>query len=95
MYPAGGSGGIGGRSPSLPHLSGNVDRLIGELGFLRGYLASIGARKEFTSKAYLSDLNFVLANPRIRRFFSSEAPKKKSKPNITFFLLFIFSFVGN
>ncbi|XWS53108.1 hypothetical protein CRYUN_Cryun11dG0129500 [Craigia yunnanensis] len=77
----GGGGGTGGRSPSLPRLSGNVDRLIGEVGFLRGYLASIGARKEFTSKTYLSDLNFVLANPRIRRFFSSEAPKKKNYEN--------------
>ncbi|XWS28810.1 hypothetical protein CRYUN_Cryun25bG0103300 [Craigia yunnanensis] len=81
LYGAGGGGSIGGRSPSLPRLSGNVDRLIGDLGFLRGYLASIGTRKDFTSKTYLSDLNFVLANPRIRRFFSSEAPKKKDYEN--------------
>ena len=64
--------------------SSNVDSYIRrfdeKLGFLRGYLASIGDRKEFASKAYyLSDLNYVLANPRLRRFFSSEAPKKKSK----------------
>jgi len=44
------------------------------LGFLRRYLASIGAHR----KEILSDLNYVLANPRLRRFFSSEAPKKKS-----------------
>ncbi|KAL4335398.1 hypothetical protein GQ457_07G034800 [Hibiscus cannabinus] len=74
-------GGTGGRSPSLPRSSGNVDRLVGQLGSLRGYLASIEAAKEFTPKAYLSDLNFVLANPRIHRFFSSEAPKKKKYEN--------------
>ncbi|PSS14233.1 ATP-dependent zinc metalloprotease FTSH 10 like, partial [Actinidia chinensis var. chinensis] len=66
--------------------SSNVDSYISrfdeKLGFLRGYLASIGACKEFASKAYyLSDLNYVLANPRLRRFFSSEAPKKKNYEN--------------
>ncbi|XVF05486.1 hypothetical protein REPUB_Repub05bG0176500 [Reevesia pubescens] len=81
LYRGGGGSLTGGRSPSLPSLSGNVDRIIGELGFLRSYLTSIGAQKEFTSKAYLSDLNFVLANPRIHRFFSSEAPKKKNYEN--------------
>ncbi|XP_022755801.1 ATP-dependent zinc metalloprotease FTSH 3, mitochondrial-like [Durio zibethinus] len=81
LYRGGGGGCTGGRSPGLPRLSGNVNRLIGELGFLRGYLASIGAGKEFTSKTYLSDLSFVLANPKIRRFFSSEAPKKKNYEN--------------
>ncbi|XP_021278866.1 ATP-dependent zinc metalloprotease FTSH 10, mitochondrial-like [Herrania umbratica] len=78
LYRGGGGGSTGGRSPRL---SGNVDGLNRELGFLRGYLTSIGARKEFCSKSYLSDLNFVLANPRIRRFFSSEAPKKKNYEN--------------
>ncbi|XVF46543.1 hypothetical protein PTKIN_Ptkin03bG0035300 [Pterospermum kingtungense] len=82
LYRGGGGGGFtGGGSPSLSRLSGNVDSVIGELGFLRGYLASIGAQKELTSKAYLSDLNFLVANPRIRRFFSSEAPKKKNYEN--------------
>ncbi|EOY33989.1 FTSH protease 10 [Theobroma cacao] len=78
LYRGGGGGSSGGRSPRL---SGNVDGLNRELGFLRGYLTSIGAPKEFNSKAYLSDLNFVLANPRISRFFSSEAPKKKNYEN--------------
>ncbi|XP_039009786.1 ATP-dependent zinc metalloprotease FTSH 10, mitochondrial-like isoform X3 [Hibiscus syriacus] len=76
LHRGGGGGCTGGRSPSLPRLNGNVDRLIGGSGYLRGYLSSIGA-----SKAFLSDLNFVLANPRIRRFFSSEAPKKKNYEN--------------
>ncbi|XP_022731435.1 ATP-dependent zinc metalloprotease FTSH 10, mitochondrial-like [Durio zibethinus] len=77
----GGGGCTGGRSPSLPRSTGNVDGLIGDLRFLRGYLTSIGAGKEFTSKTYLSDLNIVLANPRIRRFFSSETPKKRNYEN--------------
>ncbi|MBA0866098.1 hypothetical protein Goshw_017918 [Gossypium schwendimanii] len=81
LYRGGGGATTGGTSPNLPLLSGSVDRIIGQSGYLRGYLASIGAGKEFTSKAYLSDLNFVLANPRIRRFFSSEAPKKKNYEN--------------
>ncbi|KAJ9172372.1 hypothetical protein P3X46_015618 [Hevea brasiliensis] len=67
---AGGAGGVG-----------HVDRFDGGLGFVRGYLASIGAHKEFVSKSTLSDLNYLLANPRILRFFSSEAPKKKNYEN--------------
>ncbi|KAE8696674.1 ATP-dependent zinc metalloprotease FTSH 3 [Hibiscus syriacus] len=81
LYCGDGRGSTGGTSPSLPRLSGDVDRLIGQSGYLGGYLSSIGAAREFTSKAYLSDLNFVLANPKIRRFFSSEAPKKKNYEN--------------
>lgn len=66
-----------------------------KLGFLRGYVASIGANKELASKShYLSDLNYVLANPRLRRFFSSEAPKKKSKDTrlclLSFSIYFVF-----
>ncbi|KAF5744589.1 FTSH protease 10 [Tripterygium wilfordii] len=48
------------------------------LGFLRGYVAAIGAHQEFVSKTNLSDLHYILAHPGIRRFFSSEAPKKKN-----------------
>lgn len=77
-------GGNGGRSAIVnqalvgaPRVSDGVD-VVG-LGFLKRYLATIGAHKRFVSKANLSDFNYVLANPRLRRFFSSEAPKKKSK----------------
>ena len=49
----------------------------GGLGLCRGFLTSIGSRG--THKPFLSDLNSILANPRIRRFLSTEAPKKKSK----------------
>ncbi|CAK7331492.1 unnamed protein product [Dovyalis caffra] len=52
----------------------------GGLGLLRGYLTSIG-RGGTHKSSYLSDLNFILANPRIRRFFSNEAPKKKNYEN--------------
>lgn len=61
------------------------------LGFLRGYVSSIGLEKGFSSKkVLLSDLGFFLANPRVRRFFSSEAPKKKSKISSLFLSVIIF-----
>uniref|UniRef100_A0A2N9HU25 AAA+ ATPase domain-containing protein n=1 Tax=Fagus sylvatica TaxID=28930 RepID=A0A2N9HU25_FAGSY len=79
-------GGNGGRSAIVnqalvgaPRVSDGVD-VVG-LGFLKRYLATIGAHKRFVSKANLSDFNYVLANPRLRRFFSSEAPKKKNYEN--------------
>ncbi|KAK9280405.1 hypothetical protein L1049_014094 [Liquidambar formosana] len=78
----------GGRSVVLgeallrgPHVNAYLGGFDGKLGFLRGYLAAIGVHKEFVSQGYLSDLNYVLANPRLRRFFSSEAPKKKNYEN--------------
>ncbi|KAJ4725780.1 ATP-dependent zinc metalloprotease FTSH protein [Melia azedarach] len=61
---------VGGGVPPLQRVTDGVD---GRLGVLRGYLAGIGAQKE----SYLSDLNHVLANPRVHRFFSSETPKDK------------------
>ncbi|GMH12263.1 hypothetical protein Nepgr_014104 [Nepenthes gracilis] len=48
-----------------------------KIGFLRSYLASVGHHR----KVYVSDLNYVLANPKIRRFFSDEAPKKRNYEN--------------
>ncbi|KAL6002700.1 ATP-dependent zinc metalloprotease FTSH 8, mitochondrial [Asimina triloba] len=50
---------------------------------LRRFLFASGADKGLfvPKKQVLSDLNAVLANPRIRRFFSSEAPKKKNYEN--------------
>lgn len=84
----GGGGGSGGRSaivnegllrePPVNECSGLVD---GGRGALRGYLATIGAHRDFVSKVYVSDLKGVLANPRLRRLFSSEAPKKKNYEN--------------
>lgn len=53
----------------------------GGLRFLRSYIAAVGAHKELVEKTYLSDLNYLLANPRLHRLFSSEAPKKKNYEN--------------
>ncbi|KAL5991871.1 hypothetical protein ACLOJK_012782 [Asimina triloba] len=54
------------------------------LGLLRRFLFASGADKGLfvPKKQVLSDLDAVLANPRIRRFFSSEAPKKKNYENV-------------
>ena len=48
------------------------------LGFARGYVSSARALSNgFVSN--LPDFKSVAANPRIRRLFCSEAPKKKSE----------------
>ncbi|KAF5930849.1 hypothetical protein HYC85_031722 [Camellia sinensis] len=82
------SGGNGARSAltngafiRAPYVDRDISRFDDKLGFLRGYLTSIGANKGTLSKPYLSDLNYLLANSRLRRFFSSEAPKKKNYEN--------------
>eukprot|EP00262_Sarcandra_glabra_P010032 TRINITY_DN24896_c0_g1_i1.p1 TRINITY_DN24896_c0_g1~~TRINITY_DN24896_c0_g1_i1.p1 ORF type:complete len:825 (+),score=156.97 TRINITY_DN24896_c0_g1_i1:182-2656(+) len=81
-------GGYGGRSALLnesllrsPYGDGCFSSELGLLGFLRGYLTSIGANKDFILKNCSSDPNFLIATPRIGRFFSSEAPKKKNYEN--------------
>ncbi|XP_059660776.1 ATP-dependent zinc metalloprotease FTSH 10, mitochondrial-like isoform X2 [Cornus florida] len=81
------TGGIG-RSAFLneailgaPYVNNYLNRFDGKLESFRGYLASIGANRDFASKSRVSDLNYILANPRIYRFFSSEAPKKKNYEN--------------
>uniref|UniRef100_A0A803LCF5 AAA+ ATPase domain-containing protein n=1 Tax=Chenopodium quinoa TaxID=63459 RepID=A0A803LCF5_CHEQI len=61
----------------IPYVNSSVNRFDPNLGFLRSYLASIGAQ----NKEYLSDIKYMLANPRLCRFFSSEAPKKKNYEN--------------
>ncbi|KAG6681394.1 hypothetical protein I3842_13G090500 [Carya illinoinensis] len=79
-------GGGGGRSAILneellrvSRVNEYLGRVDGGSGFLRGYLATTaGAHRELAPKAYLSNLNPVLANPRLHRLFSSEAPKKKT-----------------
>ncbi|KAL7169892.1 hypothetical protein ACSBR2_034856 [Camellia fascicularis] len=55
----------------------------GGLGFVRGYLTSIGAGsgRQLVSNAYLSEFSSIFANPRLRRFFCSEAPKKRNYEN--------------
>lgn len=51
----------------------------GGLGYLRGYLTSIGAESNAATRGQFNDWRFLLANPSFRRFFSSESPNKKSK----------------
>ncbi|XP_017235724.1 ATP-dependent zinc metalloprotease FTSH 10, mitochondrial [Daucus carota subsp. sativus] len=56
---------------------GSVD---GKLGLVRKYLAANGNLA--VSKAYLSDFRYLLANPRLHRYFSTEeGPKKKNYEN--------------
>ncbi|KAL3850655.1 hypothetical protein ACJIZ3_012537 [Penstemon smallii] len=69
-------------APNLNNLNnGRINDFDGKLGILRGYLTAIGGNKGSISRAYLSDFNYFIANPRMRRFFSSEAPKKKNFEN--------------
>ncbi|KAK1562175.1 hypothetical protein Q3G72_007461 [Acer saccharum] len=66
--------------PSAPLGNACVSR-VGGLGLVRGYLVSSGAGKQLVSNANLSKLNSIFANPRLRRFFSSKAPKKNKYEN--------------
>ncbi|KAG5553943.1 hypothetical protein RHGRI_011718 [Rhododendron griersonianum] len=53
------------------------------LGLVRGYLTSIGAvtGKQLVSNTYLPGFNSIFSNPRLRRLFCSEAPKKRNYEN--------------
>ncbi|CAG7867441.1 unnamed protein product, partial [Brassica rapa] len=55
--------------------SGGANQVDGGLGFLRRRFASLAARKGGGVDA--NDLSRVFANPGLRRFFSSQSPKKK------------------
>ncbi|KAL2471274.1 ATP-dependent zinc metalloprotease FTSH 10 [Abeliophyllum distichum] len=68
------------RAPYVNNLN-SIDQFDGKLGFLRGYFANKGS----FSNNHLSDFNYIVANPRLRRYFSSEAPKKKSKDYENFY----------
>ena len=53
------------------------------LGLVRGYLTSIGAGtgRQLVAKSNtsLSEFSSIFANPRLRRLFCTETPKKRSK----------------
>ncbi|KAL0537252.1 hypothetical protein IC582_026228 [Cucumis melo] len=66
---------------AAPRIDSCMAEREGLLGFFRGYFAFVGSRTKFIPKETLSDLNFLIANPKLRRFFSSEAPKKKNYQN--------------
>ncbi|KAK4342568.1 hypothetical protein RND71_038384 [Anisodus tanguticus] len=65
--------GVGNRRSSDYFVGPSVNTSNNELGNLRGYLSTIRANQGLVSMAF--------RNPRFRRFFSSEAPKKKSYEN--------------
>ncbi|KAL5740583.1 hypothetical protein ACOSP7_029469 [Xanthoceras sorbifolium] len=67
--------------PSAPLGNGCISRVDGSLDLVRGYLASAGAGKLLVWSANLSKLNSIFANPRLRRFCSSKAPKKSKYEN--------------
>ncbi|XP_076930283.1 ATP-dependent zinc metalloprotease FTSH 3, mitochondrial-like [Bidens hawaiensis] len=85
------SGANGARSSILTDSSVYPSRFNGiggeDLGILRRCLGSLAGNKDvngswiLSSKVYMSDINYVLANPKFRRFFSNEAPKKKNYEN--------------
>lgn len=52
-----------------------ITRVDGGLGFVRTYLTLIGGGRRGLSK----ELDSVLASPRLRRFFCSEGPKRRSE----------------
>ncbi|XP_006341014.1 ATP-dependent zinc metalloprotease FTSH 10, mitochondrial [Solanum tuberosum] len=58
-----------------------ITRVDGGIGFVRTYLTLIGGGRKGLSKAYLSELDSVLASPRLRRFFCSEGPKRRNYEN--------------
>ncbi|XP_062015625.1 ATP-dependent zinc metalloprotease FTSH 10, mitochondrial-like [Rosa rugosa] len=61
----------------VPGSGSYLGRVDGDLGFMRTYIASaIGAHK-----THVSDLSYILGNPKFVRLFSSEAPKKKNFEN--------------
>ncbi|KAI4383860.1 hypothetical protein MLD38_009655 [Melastoma candidum] len=60
-------------------VNGEIGGCDTKLGSLRDYSVVAHAPKGLGSK--LSDWNRVMLNPRMRRFFSSEAPKKKNYEN--------------
>lgn len=60
--------------------SGAANEVEGGLGFLRRRFASLAAHKGVVDA---NDLSRVFANPRLRRFFSTQAPKKNKKTKST------------
>lgn len=76
------AGSYGVRSAILTESSSSGNALTkcqnGGIGLLRSYLTSIGAGKQVLKSHAVEDFNLVSAIPRLRRLFSSQAPKKSS-----------------
>ncbi|XP_006349497.1 ATP-dependent zinc metalloprotease FTSH 10, mitochondrial-like isoform X1 [Solanum tuberosum] len=83
------SGGHGVRYAILDEVASSnacITRVNGGLGFVRSYLTSIGAGKHGVNKAalqraYLSEIDKLCTNPRLRRFFCSQGSKKSNYEN--------------
>ncbi|XP_060176482.1 ATP-dependent zinc metalloprotease FTSH 10, mitochondrial-like isoform X2 [Lycium barbarum] len=83
------SGGYGVRYAILDDVAAQnacITRVNGGLGFVRSYLASVGAGKQGVNKAnlqraFLSEVDSFLANSSLRRFFCSQGSKKRSYEN--------------
>ncbi|XP_021622945.1 ATP-dependent zinc metalloprotease FTSH 8, mitochondrial isoform X2 [Manihot esculenta] len=54
-----------------------ISGVDGGLGIIRGYLTSAGGVRQLLSKTNLFNSKSLLAKPRARLFFSSQAPKKR------------------
>ncbi|XP_021289980.1 ATP-dependent zinc metalloprotease FTSH 10, mitochondrial-like [Herrania umbratica] len=66
---------------STPVGNACISRVNQGLGIVRGYFAPAGTGKHLVSNTRLSNLDSILANPRIRRLFSSEGSKKSKYEN--------------
>ena len=75
-------GGYGARSSELVGHTTRFGSGSGELGFLKGYLTSVGANKGVGARSPIENWRLLLANPGFRRLFSSESPNGKSKLRI-------------
>ncbi|XP_038881771.1 ATP-dependent zinc metalloprotease FTSH 10, mitochondrial-like isoform X2 [Benincasa hispida] len=60
-----------------------ISHLYGCLGLAKAYSIStgVGAGKQLVSRKYLENVSYFLANPRVRRLFSSRSPKKRRDSN--------------
>lgn len=56
-----------------------IARGDGGIGFVRTYLTSIRRGTQIANSALSFEFNPVFLNPRLRRLFCNEAPKKRSK----------------
>ncbi|GFZ10980.1 FTSH protease 3 [Actinidia rufa] len=73
------SGNYGARTVNSNKLVSENAGVDEKLGFVMGYLTSIGAGtgRQIVSNTYLTEFSTTFANPRLRRFFCSETPKKR------------------
>ncbi|XP_057497736.1 ATP-dependent zinc metalloprotease FTSH 8, mitochondrial-like isoform X2 [Actinidia eriantha] len=80
-----GSGSYGIRTVASKELVSSNAGIEEGLGLVRGYLTSIGAGtgRQLVSKSNtsLSEFSSIFANPRLRRLFCTETPKKRNYEN--------------